>query len=618
MITINPRIWSKFRLQTATAVTFSCLSLAAASASAAPGFVEPSFIDSADFSSEAAFADRGNHAWHELDGYPGDTSVPYRPSNDLLAHLRAGFSLDPLMNKRIQAQLDWFVRNPAYLERVFTRAQRYLPFITAELEARDLPLELALLPIVESAYDPFAYSHGRAAGLWQIIPGTGRRFGIRQNWWYDGRRDVIDSTYGALDYLSYLYKFNNGDWERAIASYNSGEGNVRKAVRRNKARSKPIDFWNLSLSRETSAYVPKLLALVAIVRDPAAYGLTLPEIVNEPQFAIADVGGQMDLALASELAGLELDTLYSYNAGFNRWATDPAGPHRLVLPIEVADAFTAALAEVPENERVRWQRHQVKNGEAISQIAEKYNTTLSSIRAANNLKGNTIRAGSHLMIPVATKPLSDYGKSADERRTKKQNTPRSGSRVDHLVASGESFWTISRKYDVGVRELAAWNGVAPRDTLSIGQKLVVWTKQSQPGNAISSTGTTRKLRYTVRNGDSLALIASRFRISVSDLVRWNNINKNKYLQPGQKLTMYVDVGGGSTDISIMDKHEIIEVKSFKILPSARVARSSSSISCTVPATCSCMRALCWSSRLLFGPVEYLLNTWPILLSLKYM
>ena len=543
MITINPRIWSKFRPQI---INFSCLLLAAANAGAAPGFVEPSFIDSADFSNEAAFADRGNHAWRELDGYPADASGPYRPSNDLLAHLRAGFSLDPLMNKRIQAQLDWFVRNPAYVNRVFTRAQRYLPFITAELEARDLPLELALLPIVESAYDPFAYSHGRAAGLWQIIPGTGRRFGIRQNWWYDGRRDVIDSTNGALDYLAYLYKFNNGDWELAVASYNSGEGNVRKAVRRNKARSKPTDFWNLSLSRETSAYVPKLMALVAIVRDPEAYGLTLPEIVNEPQFAVADVGGQLDLALASELAGLELDTLYSYNAGFNRWATDPAGPHRLVLPIEVADAFEAALAAVPANERVRWQRHKIKNGEAISQIAEKYSTTLTTIRAANNLKGNTIRAGSYLMIPVATKTLRSYGKSADVRPTKKQNKPRSGNRVDHLVASGESFWTISRKYNVGVRELAAWNGVAPRDTLSIGQKLVVWTKQPQPGKAISSTGTTRKLRYTVRNGDSLALIASRFRISVSDLVRWNNINKDKYLQPGQKLTMYVDVTSQSS------------------------------------------------------------------------
>ncbi len=216
------------------------------------------------------------------------------------------------------------------------------------------------------------------------------------------------------------------------------------------------------------------------------------------------------------------------------------------MPIEVADAFEAALAAVPANERVRWQRHKIKNGEAISQIAEKYNTTLTSIRAANNLKGNTIRAGSYLMIPVATKPLSSYGKSADVRRTKKQNKPRSGNRVDHLVASGESFWTISRKYNVGVRELAAWNGVAPRDTLSIGQKLVVWTKQPLPGNAISSTGTTRKLRYTVRNGDSLALIASRFRISVSDLVRWNKINKDKYLQPGQKLTMYVDVTSQSS------------------------------------------------------------------------
>jgi membrane-bound lytic murein transglycosylase D len=544
MININPRIRSKYRPQNVAAVIFSCL--LSMSAGAAPGFVEPSFIDSADFSNEAAFADRGNHAWRELDGYPAAESGRYGPSNDLLAHLRAGFSFEPQMNKRIQAQLDWFVRNPNYVERVFTRAQRYLPFITAELEARDLPLELALLPIVESAYDPFAYSHGRAAGLWQIIPGTGRRFGIRQNWWYDGRRDAIDSTYGALDYLAYLHKFNNGDWELAIASYNSGEGNVRKAVRRNQARSKPTDFWNLSLSRETSSYVPKLLALVAIVRDPEAYGLTLPEIVNEPQFAIADVGSQLDLALAAELAGIELDTLYAYNAGYNRWATDPAGPHRLVLPIEVADTFTTALAALPENERVRWQRHKVKNGEAISQIAERYNTTLSLIRSANNLNGNTIRAGSHLMIPVATKPLSDYSKSADERRTKKQNTPRSGNRVDHLVASGESFWTISRKYNVGVRELAAWNGVAPRDTLSIGQNLVVWTKQPLPGNAISSNGTTRKLRYTVRNGDSLALIASRFRISVSDLVRWNNINKEKYLQPGQKLTMYVDVTSQSS------------------------------------------------------------------------
>ena len=450
------------------------------------------------------------------------------------------------MNTRVQGELNWFVKNPKYLGRVFNRSQRYLPFIVAELEDRGLPLELALLPIVESAFDPFAYSHGRAAGLWQIIPGTGRRFGIRQNWWYDGRRDAVDSTYGALEYLDYLHGLQDEDWLLAIASYNSGEGNVLKAVKRNRAKSRPTDFWNLSLSRETSAYVPRLMALVALVRDPAKYGITLPALVNEPQFVVTDVGGQLDLALAAELADIDLDTLYAFNAGNNRWATDPDGPHRLVLPINVADKFTAALEAVPMNERLRWQRHEVKNGEAISQIAERYNTTIATIRSANKLNGNMIRAGAHLMIPVATKPLSDYSQSADERRNRKQDTTRSGNRVEHIVASGESFWTISRRYDVNMNKLASWNGMAPRDTLSIGQKLIVWTQQAVPGNAVTSNGTTRKLNYTVRNGDSLYLIASRFRITISDLVRWNNIDKNKILRPGQRLMMYVDVTAQSS------------------------------------------------------------------------
>ena len=272
----------------------------------------------------------------------------------------------------------------------------------------------------------------------------------------------------------------------------------------------------------------------------------MPTLVDEPQFVIADVGGQLDLALAAELADIELDTLYAFNAGNNRWATDPDGPHKLVLPIDVADEFIAALDAVPMNERLRWQRHKVKAGEAISQIAERYNTTISTIRSSNNLSGNMIRAGAYLMIPVATKPLSDYSQSADERRNRKQSTARSGNRVEHIVASGESFWTISRRYDVDMIKLAGWNGMAPRDTLSIGQKLVVWTKQAVPGNAVTSNGTTRKLNYTVRNGDSLYLIASRFRITVSDLVRWNNIDKNRILRPGQRLMMYVDVTAQSS------------------------------------------------------------------------
>jgi len=476
-------------------------------------------------------------------------STPAGP-DDVLAKLRRGFNLTYVDNNRTAAEKKWFVRHPDYLDRVFTRAQRYLPFIVEELERRDMPLELALLPIVESAYDPFAYSHGRAAGLWQMIPGTAKRFGIKQNWWYDGRRDVVDSTRAALDYLEYLYEFNDGDWLNAIASYNSGEGNVRRAVRRNNNANKPIDFWNLKLPKETSMYVPKLLALVEIVADPNSYNLTLPVVVDEPQFMVADIGGQLDLALAAELAGVDVDTVYQYNPGYNRWSTDPSGPHSLVIPIDAAEQFVAALDEVPKSERVRWARHKVKNGEAISQIAEKYNTSVSTIRSANDLRGNTIRAGHHLMIPVATKPLSAYSKSADARLAKTQNRTRSGNKVEHIVRSGESFWTISQRYKVTTRQLSGWNGMAPRDTLSVGKKLVVWTNAAVDAPRTSPTqalgNTTRKLNYTVRNGDSLYLIARRFRVGIDQIARWNNIDRNKLLQPGQKLTMYVDVTAQSS------------------------------------------------------------------------
>jgi membrane-bound lytic murein transglycosylase D len=202
-------------------------------------------------------------------------------------------------------------------------------------------------------------------------------------------------------------------------------------------------------------------------------------------------------------------------------------------------------------ERVRWKRHEVKNGEAISQIAQKYGTTVSALRAANNLRGNTIRAGHYLMIPVATKPLSAYSQSADARLARTQNRQRSGNKIEHVVRAGESFWSISQKYGVTHRALAKWNGMAPGDPLSIGRKLVVWTDRSgavdSPATSpVQSANTQRKLRYTVRKGDSLYLIARKFRVGIDQIARWNNIDKNKILKPGQKLTMYVDVTAQSS------------------------------------------------------------------------
>ena len=325
---------------------------------------------------------------------------------DLLDRLRADFSLPIRDDRRVDAELAWYARHPGYFDRVFARARPYLHHIVAELERRDMPREIALLPIVESAFDPFAYSHGRAAGLWQIIPGTGRRFGLKQNWWYDGRRDVIESTRAALDYLEFLANRYDGDYELAVAAYNSGEGTVDRALRKNRAAGKPTDFWSLRLPRETRAYVPRLLALAKLIAEPWNHGLVLPRIPDEPQIGIVKTDGQLDLALAAELAGLSVDELYRLNPGFNQWATDPKGPHKLVVPVGNAPQLEAALAALPASERMRWTRHKVKPGQTLSHIADRYSVTTRTIRDANGLSGNLIRAGQHLMIPTAARPLA--------------------------------------------------------------------------------------------------------------------------------------------------------------------------------------------------------------------
>jgi membrane-bound lytic murein transglycosylase D len=467
---------------------------------------------------------------------------------DVLERVRAGYALPAAEHPTIDRELSWYARHQGYLDRTFERARPYLHYIVGEVESRGIPLEIALLPIVESAFDPFAYSHGRAAGLWQIIPGTGKRFGLKQNWWYDGRRDVIDSTRAALDYLEYLHDFFDGDWLLAVAAYNSGEGNVRRAIARNLRAGKPTDFFSLSLPRETRAYVPRLLAISRLVADPEGHGVTLPAIEDRPTFRVVPVEGQLDLALAADLAGIEVDDLYALNPGFNRWATDPDGPARLVLPIERADVFETALASLDRRQQVEWERYRVRNGDALLTIARRFGTTVDVIREANDLRGNTIRAGSYLMVPKAVKSLDAYTLSADARLERKQSVPRGDSRIEHRVRRGESFWTISRRYGVGVRQLAAWNGMAPGDTLSVGRTLVVWQKNADasagrivPATNVQPPGRVRKVNYTVRRGDSLWSISNRFSVSVAQLKNWNGLGANTLLRPGQRLVMYVDV-----------------------------------------------------------------------------
>jgi len=479
---------------------------------------------------------------------PGSvTFIQDNEINDLWQRVRVGFALPHQMNKRIKSNIKWYARHQEYLDRVSLRAEKYLFQIIEETEKMGMPMEIALLPIVESAFQPFAYSHGRAAGLWQFIPSTGKIYGLKQNWWYDGRRDVTASTIAALKYLKRLHGQLNNDWLLALAAYNSGGGTVRKAIRKNKRKGKPTDFWSLDLPRETEGYVPKLMAIAEIVSDPKKYNIRLPVIKNEPYMAEVNIESQIDLALAAELAEINLETLYILNPAYNRWATDPKGPHKLMVPIEKAEIFKANLSALPKNKRLSWKRHKIKKGQSLLAIAAKYNTTVALIKDLNQIRGNMIREGQNLIIPISSRKGKTYTLSAEQRLLALQNTKKKGKeKLTYTVKSGDSFWSISRKYKVNYRSLAKWNGLAPRDTLRLGQKLVVWTKNGAVHRAAfsphSSRMTTQKINYRVRRGDSLARISQKFKVNISDLKRWNKrLSKQKYLQPGQRLTVHVDI-----------------------------------------------------------------------------
>lgn len=465
---------------------------------------------------------------------------------DMWDRLRAGFALDhEVDNKRVRDQLEWYASHPGYINRVVERGSRYLHYIVNETEKRDLPAEFALLPIVESAFDPFAHSHGRAAGLWQFIPSTGKYFGLTQSWWHDDRRDLVAATDAALTYLDRLTNRFDGDYTLALAAYNSGGGTVSIAMRRNRKSNKPQDFWSLQLPRETRHYVPKLIALAKIFDDPQAYGIELPSLKNEPYFDVVDTGGQLDLAQAAELAGVDIDEIYLLNPSYNRWATSPEGPHRLLVPHQNAEPFRAALAEIPEGKRVSWQNYMVKSGDSLNTISRKFSTTPAVLQQVNNLNSDLIRIGQRLMIPSASKSSEAYVLSASKRLERKQAKKRDGNKLRYTVRRGDTFWDIAREHRVGVRQVAAWNGMAPGDPLIPGKKLVIWSKTAQPtlASADSTRGKAmvRKVGYRVRKGDSLARIASRFSVNVRDIASWNDLNTARYLQPGQSLVLYVDI-----------------------------------------------------------------------------
>ena len=317
---------------------------------------------------------------------------PPQPATDLWQRIGAGLSWQGIHNAQVGKARDRFLKQHDYLAVVSRRADLYLYYIVEEIERRGLPMEIALLPLVESTLDPFAVSSERAAGLWQIMPATGKYLGLERDWWYDGRLDLRDSTRVALDYLESLHQHFDEDWLLALAAYNSGKGRVARARKHNRAKSLPTDYWSLKLPRETRNYVPRLIALAQIIAYPDAFGVAIPPVANAPAFEIADTGGQLEMLRAAQLAGIELSELRALNPGQLRWATSPDMPPELLLPVGAGHRFTQGIAQLTPEDRVQWQHYRIERGDSLIRIAKKFDTEVGLLREVNGIRGSMIRA----------------------------------------------------------------------------------------------------------------------------------------------------------------------------------------------------------------------------------
>ncbi|GAB2798699.1 LysM peptidoglycan-binding domain-containing protein [Halomonas shantousis] len=383
---------------------------------------------------------------------------------DVWTRLKSGFTLPhDVQHPRVRKWLDWYRTYPHHVEEIAEQARPWLRWITRQLEARGMPTELALVPFIESAYDPLASHPGGAAGLWQFMPGTGDAFGLSRTWWYDGRHDVVAATQAALDYLQQQAdQWYEGDLELSLAAYNAGAGTVNNARRVAASQGQPIDYWHLDLPNETMDYVPKLLALAAVIADPEHYGVSLPDIPDTPVFARVETGGQIDLALAAELADVDLETLRELNPGFRRWATRPQNDPPLLIPADRQQAFETSLAKLPDEQRMTWDRYVVKAGDTLSGIAASHATPIHLLRQQNHLRSDMLRIGQALLIPVQETRLASTGE-ADAAMTVQ-------------VRAGDSLSGIAARHHVRVEDIARWNKLDVRKYLRPGQQLTLYVK----------------------------------------------------------------------------------------------------------------------------------------------
>ncbi len=442
------------------------------------------------------------------------------------------------------------------IETASAQSEPYLHFIVAELEKRKLPYELALIPLLESGFNPAAGSNAGPGGLWQMIPATGQRFGLQQTTWYDGRRDVVASTQAALHYFEKLQVEFDGDWLLAIAAYNCGERTVAQALERNRKRGRPTDFWSLGLPGGTRSYVERLLNVAAVVADPAVYGVRPTIVRDRPYFDVAEVGSNLPLARITVASGFAADEFRALNPGLLRHTT-VAGATRVLVAPGRGDEMTLALSSVSDEVRrlpavatvvetaapsaAPRREYTVRAGESLSSIAAKASVSVRALRERNHLSATHLRLGQVLRLPASDKGVAATAGNA-AAPVKAPMPVNTATPVMHVVANGDNLWDIARQYHVSAEALAKANGLTSRAVLKLGQKLRLPGRappREMPASLVlAAADNVEDMGYRVRQGDSLWTISRRFNVSVDALKKWNRLPiRSAPLRPGQHLVV---------------------------------------------------------------------------------
>lgn len=485
---------------------------------------------------------RGDSASGQVEAEPSEALA----HDDVWQRVRGGFKIDPAAseNPLIETHEAWYASRPAYVKRIVERSRRYLYHIVEEVERRDMPMEVALLPMIESAFNPVALSPSAASGIWQFIPSTGRHYGLKQDNWYDGRRDFTAATNAALDYLSKLY-LDFGDWQLALAAYNCGEGCVGRAIQKNIDQGLPTDYASLSLPAETRNYVPKLLAVKNLVSRPEQYGLEIDTLPNEPYFNQVTVHANMDIHSAARLAGMDSKEFIALNAAFPRNLILSDTPVNLLLPVDKADKFQRNLETGTWDS---WQQQTAKRGERPAAIAKRFNVSLARLEEHNQFK---LKRGKLVRDQAILVPIKGRGMLAQARPTPAQRVAMLSS--DHQVERGDTLYSVARRYGVTVSQLTEANPDLGNSPIKPGQTL-----QLPEGNGARANGRieekpatirhvafktsvskpAKPTRYTVKRGDSLHAIADRFDVTLAELKTWNRaFKKSSQIRPGQKIVV---------------------------------------------------------------------------------